>query len=427
MKIDRQLRDRHPQQPWRWDPHWEAGAIRSNSYAETLALSLFTAVWNAISIALAVVLVPRFAKTGEYEVLLVLLFPAVGLLLLLGTWRKWRRHRLFGQARFKPERLPGVVGGRLAGRFVFANLVPMTTEPVEATLFCTRLQRSGGRNNSGISRRVLWQGRNQAALESVVPGGASLAVDFAIPYHCEPTEMSNRLPRVEWTLRLDGKVNGRRLALAFAVPVFKTEDSDPAVDEQAVASEEVKRGNVDLKRAGFTVQSNARGDLRIEVPPAFRRHPGSAAVALLMVVGITVGLGLAIAYGAPLPVVILAAVFDLIAAAVAWSMLGPGSLTLVTDHDLRVLSKMGPLRRLRTAPADQLAAVDLRQAMSAQSGDGPPVVYYDLVARPPRQRPLVIVRASTNKLELEYLASLIRTRLGLEAPTEPVPEPAPEE
>jgi hypothetical protein len=58
---------------------------RSNQQAGASFLWLFAFFWNAISVPIAILVVPPAIQEGEWAALFVLLFPVIGMLLLWGA------------------------------------------------------------------------------------------------------------------------------------------------------------------------------------------------------------------------------------------------------------------------------------------------------------------------------------------------------
>ena len=73
----------------------------------------FAVVWNLVSTPLLFVFRNRPGK--DYVILVALLFPAIGVLLLIRAIRLSLEFRKYGMSNFVMSSVPGVVGGKLQG------------------------------------------------------------------------------------------------------------------------------------------------------------------------------------------------------------------------------------------------------------------------------------------------------------------------
>lgn len=93
--------------------------IKSDAGSGFVALLVFTVLWNAVSFPVAVLLLPKIIRDGEWAGLFVLLFPLVGLGMLWGTIHSGVNLVRRGGARVHPQQLPPRLGSRFSGHVAF--------------------------------------------------------------------------------------------------------------------------------------------------------------------------------------------------------------------------------------------------------------------------------------------------------------------
>ena len=122
----------------------EDEGIVSDAGSGFVALAIFTFLWNALAFPIAAVVVMETWKGGEWWILLVLLFPLIGLLMIWGVINSainWIRR---GGARIHPQQMPPRLGSAFSGHIAFPRGVT-AGEAFKARLACT----SSGKDSSG--------------------------------------------------------------------------------------------------------------------------------------------------------------------------------------------------------------------------------------------------------------------------------------
>ncbi len=220
------LEGAHPEEPWRWNENWQDGRIRSLGKAQFVMPAVMAVFWNLISTPLLFVVPKEVLEKDNPLALIGLIFPAIGLLLAVWAIRAFIRWKRFGDSVFEMTPLPGVVGGKLAGRIVtLVDLKP--SDGFHLTLNCINRVTTGSGKNRSTSERVLWQQERHLLREPLDwdPTKSEIPVLFAIPYDADPTEKRSADDEVVWRLQLSAEVPGVDYAAQFDVPVFRTADS----------------------------------------------------------------------------------------------------------------------------------------------------------------------------------------------------------
>jgi hypothetical protein len=130
------------------------------------------------------------AKGNLVLLLLVLLFPLVGILLIVKTVQSWRAWLRFGDAVFRLTEIPGAIGGTLCGT-IWSPCRLRPSADVKLNLACTQTVRSG--KNS--STNTLWQEDRTVRCDGipVTPEGVVIPVVFQIPPECQPTDRDEKI------------------------------------------------------------------------------------------------------------------------------------------------------------------------------------------------------------------------------------------
>lgn len=390
---------RYPDAPWLWRDDWAARRIADSSRGGMWGAWIFAALWSLISLPSAVLGVRSALTQGSHAALLALLFPMVGLGLLIWAVRATVRYRRFGVSRLELATLPAPVGHALEGLV----RTPVGLRPADGfrvVLSCIRRVTTGGRNRS-TSERILWQEERRVSAT-----GVGVPVAFVIPADAVPSDARQSRDRTLWRLELSAEVPGVDYAAVFEVPVFRTAESDQprTAAEQSVAAAFAIPSDY-RPPAGSRIQvSLTRRGTEIYYPRA--RNPGMAAgltaflaiwmAAVMATIVLDAPIIFPIVFGA-FGVLILIAVLD------AWL-----TVTRVTAGDGRVTVATGWLTpgRERTLRAGEVAEVTTR--IGGQSGR---TMYYDVLLMTTAGKRVVAGRAVRDKREAEWLAATLRAMI----------------
>lgn len=155
----------------------EDEGIASDAASGFIGLAIFTFLWNAIAFPIAGVMVFEIWKSGEWFGLLVLLFPAIGLLMIWATLVSgfnWIRRR---GAVLHPQQMPPRLGGAFSGHVSFPRGVT-AGDTFKAVISCVT---SGGKSSTPVSHCK----REQQARVSDVGGHHRLSFRFDTPARIE--------------------------------------------------------------------------------------------------------------------------------------------------------------------------------------------------------------------------------------------------
>jgi hypothetical protein len=401
----RAARTRHPEAPWLWRADWAAGRIEDGSRATVIAAWFFACFWNLVSLPGAFLAVRQALDEQSYGRLFVLIFPAVGVGLLIWAIRATIRFRRFGISRFDLEAVPASPGGVLRGTVVVPAPLEVR-EGLRVTLTCLRRVRRGSGKNRSTSERVLWQEEQRVtAVRSRSATGmtTSVPVAFQLPSDVEPCDRSNPRDQVIWRLRVSADVPGVDYASAFDVPVFRGGEPDQGAVQPSTPTPPAEPF-VQPATSRVRVTRNRRGT-EIIFPAA--RNPGVSAGITVFVAVWLAAVWATVHFGAPLFFQAIFAAFGLLlvwAALSSW--LGVSRVTVGDGTVTVAKGLLAPLRERRLAAAE---VAEVRTRIGMQAGETP---YYDLVLVRKNGRRVPAGRGIRDKREAEWLADTLREALN---------------
>ncbi len=401
-----ELEARHPGSPWLWRTDWAAGRIEDSNRGTMWGAWALAGFWNLVSLPGAWMAVRSAMSGGEKAALIALLFPLVGLGLLVWAVRATLRYRRYGVSVLELRATPGVIGRTIAGVLRTTSLV-YPTDGFHLRLTSVRQVTRGSGKNRSTSETVLWDEERRAPGEpSRTAQGTSTSIPFSfpLPRDASPSGASDPRDKVLWRLRVSASVPGVDYHSAFEVPVFRTAESDlaaeDAVPEPAPPAAELRQP----PQSRIQVTTNRRGT-EIVLPMA--RNPGAAAGATLFLAIWVGAIWFMLAVGAP---AFMAVVFGLFGLLILWGVLELWlRVTRITADAGTVVVASGYLApaRERRYPMAEIAEVTSKIGM--QAGETP---YYDLVLVRTDGKRVTIGHGIRDKREAEYLVGLLGKAIG---------------
>jgi hypothetical protein len=214
-------RAEHPDEPWRWREDWAKG----RAYASTRSLMWFTwafaLFWNGISTGVAIGMLKGHAPLVP-AIIFGVIFPLVGLALLVWAVRVTIVWNKFGLSTFKMLSVPGVIGGSLSGA-IETSVKLRPREGFHLRLACVNRVRIASGKNSSTQETILWQTEktiNEDLLDE--PHRSGIPVSFQIPADALPTDDTTPTNTIVWRLIAQAKLPGVDYSATFEVPVFRT-------------------------------------------------------------------------------------------------------------------------------------------------------------------------------------------------------------
>lgn len=220
LKAEAAGRAAHPGEPWLWRADWAQRRVRSEQGKFARLLAVFAFLWCVIS-SPALFFVPEEVEVGNTLALFGLLFPIVGVGLVIAAVRLMIRGRKYGGTELELDSTPIVPGRSLEGT-LHTRFPDGAPDSLVLRLTCIRRTVTGTGKNSSVQERVLWQ--DERRLEGVDIdldfGRASVPIAFDVPVAAPSTTHGSRA-RILWRLDVNAETPGVDYAESFELPVFE--------------------------------------------------------------------------------------------------------------------------------------------------------------------------------------------------------------
>lgn len=217
------LQAQNPGKPWMWRDDWAHGNVKDSNKAGAIGLWIFTAIWNAVSFPVAVLLLRQELPKGNQLVLLVLLFPLVGIIMLITAIYQTLRSMKFGSSICHLERVP-IVPGRTFRGDIELNTEAAPQNGYHLLIASIRSVTTRTGKNRSTTEHLLWDTEivvdPSAAMRS--PMGTRVPFVFATPADSHGTDESNQYERFFWRLSASAEFPGVDYGAQFQIPVFLT-------------------------------------------------------------------------------------------------------------------------------------------------------------------------------------------------------------
>jgi len=356
------LRVAHPDEPWRWRDDWATGRVRSMGKAAAWFFWGFATLWNLVSTPLLIFLPAEIIEKENYAALLGLLFPLVGIGLIVVAVRKTIQRRKYGDCLFLMERVPGILGGDVTGTILIPRGLP-AAETLTVRLSCIHRERRRSGKQTSTYDEVLWQTEQSVVRLSPTGEGAAqdAAVRFRVPYDASPTGEIDENNSVFWKLETDASVPGVDFSTGFEIPVFKTLASSPQVTEERLRSDDVSAGTPAIAPADYTgvaVVLSAGGGTEFILKP---REGLLGTVPAMGVVFIFAGIAALLAYaGAPFIFPLVFGMFALLIAFVlVFGAFGESRIVVEKGH-VSVRNSLFGIMRGRRMPCSSITKIGVK-------------------------------------------------------------------
>lgn len=171
----------HPDKPWLWREDWASGRIPSSNKTSMWFAWGFAAFWNLVSGGLVIIL-PAEIHKGNRLALIGLIFPLIGIGLLIFAIRTTIIWKKFGQSYFKILNNPGTIGGQLNGVIETSTKIK-PENGLQLRCYCVNRDSSGENTNE----HLIWEEEKVIIKDSLSdPRRSAFPVFFQIPDDCSP-------------------------------------------------------------------------------------------------------------------------------------------------------------------------------------------------------------------------------------------------
>ena len=400
--------------PWLLNDAWQTASIRSSSKTAMYGAWAFAGIWNLISAPLPFLLYEEVVEKQNYIALVGLLFPLVGIGLLVWAIRRTLEWRRFGPAPVTLDPFPGSIGGHVGGT-IDLNKPFNPAARFQVTLNNLHHYYSGSGKDRSRKEKAVWQDKLVAHAE---PGGngTRLTFRFDIPDELAESDTEHDDSYHTWRLNLSAELDGADLDRDYDLPVYATATQSRHLSDRTVAKARAEQEKIDDRAVDEIVNLQFDTHGKRLVFPMFR-HLGSA------IGGFVIG-SIFAAVGWWLIVeerqVFFGSVFGGIGALIALfcTYLMLNSLEVARDGmGIRTVRRLLgiPIRRRRMHQGS-FARFERKSTMQTQSG-GKHIMYYSVYAIDREGNKLIVGEGFKGESEAKAAIRLISREFGLrEAP-----------
>jgi hypothetical protein len=408
-----------PDQPWLWREDWAHNRALSPQRAGATAFAMFAFLWCVIS-APVLFIVPGEVAKGNTAAWFGMLFPMVGVGLIIGAARMAIRSRKYRGTAVEFAGVPIVPGKPFAGTLL-ARFDAGPPERLELALSCIRRRVTGSGRNRNVSEHVLWQ--DERSIEShdigIEFGEARVPFSFDIPAQAPPTTPGDGRDRVLWRLDARAATPGVDYAESFELPVFRPDE--PAGTNTATTDfDEIAHR---LTRADVDSPATPPAKPTIVIRPAdpvgteFISRPGRERPSVLPLFVFLVVLWGAVVFmlrvDAPLLFPLVFGAFGLLLVVLAIDLALRTVHTVVTGDGVSVRDRALGIGRTRHVALDEVTDVVVKVGMSrGQSATQAAKAWHDVAILRTEGRPIPVARYIGSRTEAEWVAAELRHAIG---------------
>jgi hypothetical protein len=363
--------------PWLLNKNWQTATIKSTSKASMWGAWIFAAIWNLISAPLPFVLYEEIFEKQNYIASVGLLFPLVGIGLLIWAVRRTREWTSFGPAPVTLDPFPGSIGGHVGGT-IDLNLPFDANNQFAVTLTNVHRYTSGSGKNRSQRETAVWQ-KNLIAHTDTGPKGTRLTFRFDVPEGCRQSDIEKDDSYHMWRLNLSATLPGADLDRDYELPVYPTATRSRFLSSIAVDRSESMQRSVDdgAVREVVNLESTGNGK-RMFFPMG--RHFGAAIGGFLVgAIFVASGWFLIVGEGQTLFGSVFGGIGALVALACLYMMCNSLEV-LQSDQEIRTVRRLFgiPIRR-RAMRRDSFERFHKDSSLKTQSGNKH-VIYYSVAA-----------------------------------------------
>ena len=384
------------EKPWLKRKDWTTGRITSGARKSVVLLWIFVIFWLGFSTVLTVLVVPPEWRKGNHAALIALIFPVVGLAVLvfaINTTLAWWR---FGQSFFEMAAMPGVLGGTLEGMIQ----VPTRLQPehgLHLRLSCLRRTTSGTGNSRSTTEKILWQDEKwlRPDLPQTDLNATGIPVYFKLPAD-QPESTPSSGDGIHWKLEATAKVRGPNYHATFEVPVFKVPGA-PIPGDDPTAQYQMSLDEIRQQIHSHVRVNDLAGGGKEFIFPA-GRNPGFASGATAFLVIWTAIVVFLFWKHAPFIFPLVFGAIDLLMAVFAFDLWFRRSRVVATPAQVQIETAWLGFKKQQTLKVSEVASIATDVGASAGH-----TAYYDLKIRTRDGRYVTAAKSLGSKPEADWL------------------------
>lgn len=218
---------RHPDEPWRWVPAWEAGRIVTGR-TFPLTATWVALLWCSLTIAGAFLARDEIASLDREMAWFLPAIPLVGVGLVVSAIHSLYLWRRYGSSTLVLESSPVVPGTAFVAVIETSIRAGSAPGAYRVSLTCRREMRPGVRHSRTRREVTVWRDAADFApvASQVNPACVAVPVRFVIPDDVPDSTVRNSAARTVWEFRIsDAAERSGSYRARFVIPVFATTDT----------------------------------------------------------------------------------------------------------------------------------------------------------------------------------------------------------
>ena len=398
--------------PWLLNDAWQTASIRSSSKNAMYGAWAFAGIWSLISAPLPFLLYEEVLEKENYIALVGLLFPLVGIGLIVWAIRRTLEWRRFGPAPVTLDPFPGSIGGHVGGT-IDLNMPFDSQARYPITLNNLHHYYSGSGKNRSRKEKAVWQDKLVAHAE---PGGKGtrLTFRFDIPSDLVESDTEHDDSYHSWRLNLSAELDGADLDRDYDIPVYATAMQSRHLSDRIVSKARAEQDKIDNEAVSEIVNMQFDAGGKRMLFPMFRYF--GPAIGGLIVGSIFVGAGwwLVVEEGEKIFGSLFGGLGGLIVLFCTYLMLN--SLEVSSDGiGIRTVRRLLgiPISRKQMSPGS-FARFEKKSTMQTQSG-GKHIIYYSIYAIDRQGNKMIVGEGFKGDSEANAAIRLIAREFGLRA------------
>ncbi|MEO5716268.1 MAG: DUF3592 domain-containing protein [Luteolibacter sp.] len=235
-KTESRLREKYPDQPWKWKAAWAGPAISEEGSLGRKVLFAYTFwFWLVVLPLLASVIMTGVFPQNPSSAFLIA-FPLIG---IAPTWfalRGIRRQRAIGKTSLELKKWPASPGGVLLGSILIEKHLPSRGN-AQATIECRKSITRGSGEDRKVTTEKVWSHQEIVRLDAIPRGldGLRIPFSFSLPPDAPETSLdSSDGTKFDWKLTFN--VPGTPVRSVYEIPVFHTGEKPELPDRATLVS-----------------------------------------------------------------------------------------------------------------------------------------------------------------------------------------------
>ncbi len=238
-KKEFRLREKHPDQCWKWKAAWAGAAISEEGSLGWKALFAYTFWFWLVVLPLLASVIMTGAFPQDSSSAFLIAFPLIG---IAPTWlavRRIRRQQVMGKTSLELKTWPASPGGIVQGAILIEKTLPARGE-AKATVECTKTVSSGSGDSRKVTMEKVWSHQEIVRLDTIPRGldGSRIPFSFNLPPDAPESSLdSSGEAKYDWKLAFE--VPGTMVRSVYEIPVFHTGEI-PALSDRATAVQSIR-------------------------------------------------------------------------------------------------------------------------------------------------------------------------------------------